>query len=235
MPNKRRRTYQEILGVLKHAEPSLNPDILMIDFEMAFIKAFRREFPDAEISACHLHYGQCIYRQVQQSGKQIKYGNDSDFALVIKMLIALAFVPEDDVIKSYHTHVKSDFFKQYAEDMVEILIYFTNTWIGQPNRRGQREPLFPIAMWNCYNAVINNLPRTNNGTEGWHSAFNGRIEASHTSMGHFINCIKDEQNLTEVMMEQQLAGRTISAKRQRKYAAYDSRLTQIVNNYDTNS
>lgn len=201
MPNRKRRTYNDILNVLKEAQPLLNPDILMIDFERAFSKAFAHNFLDAEIKGCHFHFGQCVYRCVQQCGKQVLYGTDVDFALAIKMLVALAFVPVQKVVEAFEALKSSVYFTRYGDDLIEIIEYFAKTWIGLPNRRGLGAPLFDLGMWNCYDSVINNLPRTNNGVEGWHSAFRGRVEVAHASMGKFINCIKDEQNLTEVMME----------------------------------
>lgn len=56
-PNRKCRTYTAMLNVLKEAEPSLNPDIMMIDSEMPFLKAFSHCFPDADIKGCHFHYG----------------------------------------------------------------------------------------------------------------------------------------------------------------------------------
>jgi hypothetical protein len=35
----------------------------------------------------------------------------------------------------------------------------------------EREPLFPIQIWNMHNAVVTGTPRTNNGMEGFHQAF----------------------------------------------------------------
>ncbi len=53
------------------------------------------------ISGCLFHFGQCIWRHIQDCGLTKKYHDDNDFHLNVKKLIALAFVPLVDVIKAY--------------------------------------------------------------------------------------------------------------------------------------
>lgn len=207
----------------------------MIDFEKAFVKAFRSLFPITLIKGCHFHFGQCIYRHIQSGGLQVKYGNDSDFALAVKKLIALAFVPVDDVVYAYESFLSSEEFEKYEEELEGIISYFELTWIGVRMRSGRRKsPLFSVEMWNCFDAVANDLPRTNNAVEGWHHGFNNRVRLSHTSLGKFKEVLIDEQNTTEIYLEQRVAERDVSNKKRRKYIDYD-RLMEHVNNYDKNN
>lgn len=67
----------------------------------------------------------------------------------LKMLPALAFVPEEDVVDAFHILPdKIDF----PVETLEILDYFERTWIG---RGSKRNPLFPPEAWNCSYAVKN--------------------------------------------------------------------------------
>uniref|UniRef100_A0A915IPI5 Uncharacterized protein n=1 Tax=Romanomermis culicivorax TaxID=13658 RepID=A0A915IPI5_ROMCU len=49
--------------------------------------------------------------------------------------------------------------------------YFEDSYIGRVRRNIRQNPRFLIALWNCHQLVIDNLPRTNNNIEGWHHAF----------------------------------------------------------------
>lgn len=103
--------------------------------------------------------------------------------------------------------------------------------MGNRSRRIRREPLFPISMWNHYDAVLNDLPRTNNAIEGWHHAFNARAGGCHISIWKLINLMKTEQGVTEVALTQLGAGRE-APPRKKKYRDLDARLKNIVSEFD---
>jgi hypothetical protein len=51
-------------------------------------------------------------------------------------------------------------------------------------------------MWNCYDNVINDQPRTNKAVEGWHHAFNASL-GCHATIWKFKSFLKQEQGLQE--------------------------------------
>ena len=56
--------------------------------------------------------------------------------------------------------------KQFAGNVID---YFEDTYIGRLRPGGHRRaPLFDLALWNMYDQIIGDLPRTNNAAEGWH-------------------------------------------------------------------
>ncbi|KAB0802561.1 hypothetical protein PPYR_04747 [Photinus pyralis] len=65
----------------------------MVDFERAAINPVRGQFPEATLC-----------------GLQRRYNNDPDFALQLRQLAALAFVPEDHGIASYEELIDSEFY-----------------------------------------------------------------------------------------------------------------------------
>jgi hypothetical protein len=82
--------------------------------------------------------GQSVWRDVQSLGLQNKYINDEVFRLNVNKLIALAFVPVDDVSKAY-----SSMIIDFHHDADELLQYFEKTWVGQKKTRGKcRHHLF---------------------------------------------------------------------------------------------
>ncbi|RWS19212.1 hypothetical protein B4U80_07472 [Leptotrombidium deliense] len=77
-------------------------------------------------------------------------------------------------------------------------------YIGLLDRRGRRKhPMFAIDLWNCYDAVLNNLPRTQS------MDFIKRILTFCTpSILQFANLLMKlkSKSLTELKLNQQLAG-----------------------------
>ena len=158
------------------------------------------------------------------------------FVSAIKSLVALAFVPVNDAVHAYETLVSTNFFVANEEFFEEMLQYFERTWIGEKKRNHRRTaPLFPIDMWNSYQYVIDDLPRTNNAVEGWHNAFINRVGKHHTSMTGFIRTLQTEQGVNESLFEQLSIGREdVIPKKRRKYKDYNERLKNVVSNYDSN-
>ena len=72
-----------------------------------------------------------MYRQVQSNGLSTKYRQHVFFRLNVKKLIALAFIPVDDVITAFDL-----FAQQIDDDTYDLIDYFEKTWIGQKKRRG---------------------------------------------------------------------------------------------------
>ncbi|XP_046740521.1 uncharacterized protein LOC124407954 [Diprion similis] len=122
-PSKSKRMYEKVLQCLTEAEPSLYPEKIVIDFERSFITAVQNVFDECEIQGCHFHYGQCIWRHVQQFGLQKRYSMDAEFALNIKMLIALAFVPCERVEHAFEALATSIYYKENHNDLENIVQY----------------------------------------------------------------------------------------------------------------
>ena len=97
----------------------------MVDFENAPLNALEENFL-AVISGWFLNLSQNIYRQIQPRGLATLYLEDEEFAIKMKMLVSLAFVPEHGVIDCF-TILISDF----PESGKEIAEYFEVKYIGK--------------------------------------------------------------------------------------------------------
>jgi hypothetical protein len=67
------------------------------DFEKAAVNVFTEEFPNSRLQGCFFHFSQAIYRHVQSAGLQASYAANPEFALMLRHLPALAFVPIQNV------------------------------------------------------------------------------------------------------------------------------------------
>ena len=80
----------------------LNPKIIMIDFELAAIKAFKRTFPSAEIKGCFFHFSKAIYQHAVSLGfKSFYTQNTADFRRWLCFFICFAFLPLNEIDESF--------------------------------------------------------------------------------------------------------------------------------------
>ena len=191
---------------LLELEPGLNPSYIMVDFEKAAINAFEEQFI-AVISGCFFHFSQNIFRQIQslQSlGLTTRIGpmEDPEFAIYMRMLPSLAFVPENEVCDCF-TLLMGEF----PQSAVELADYFEKNYIGRrlPDQT-RRVPPFPMRVWNMHERVLNKRARTNNSVEGWHNAFQSGISIHHPSFPKLMNYLQREQSLQETKYAKWEAG-----------------------------
>lgn len=161
--NKRQETYEMILNALLRIEPNLNPTDFTTDFEAAAINAVKKCFPLSEIHCCFFHLTSNVWKHVQACGLQSLYNNDADFALQIRLLTALAFLPVEYIAAAYDELMTTPFFgeqgmEEYAEhkeDIDELVKYFQDTYMYRIDRFGNRkDPLFPPRIWVVYDNVL---------------------------------------------------------------------------------
>ena len=95
--------------------------------------------PDVQIRGCLFNLSQNLMKQNTSMGHKDLYSSNADFALQVKMILALSFVPIADL----DSHV--DALAHYLrEELVPLLNWFEDNYIGRPKRRGsgRRAPLF---------------------------------------------------------------------------------------------
>ncbi|CAF3907105.1 unnamed protein product, partial [Rotaria sp. Silwood1] len=159
---------------------------IMTDFETGTMKSVREMLPNVSHKA--------IWQQVQEKGLVTKYREDEYFRLNVKKLIALAFVPVDEVTTDFDLIAN-----QFDDGADDLLDYFEKTWIGEPKRRGtcRKKPQYDHNLWNIHDRVIAAIPRPNNSVEGWHNAFASRVTMNHTDIVKLAAKIRLEQSKFE--------------------------------------
>uniref|UniRef100_H3A845 MULE transposase domain-containing protein n=1 Tax=Latimeria chalumnae TaxID=7897 RepID=H3A845_LATCH len=199
----------------------------MVELERAAINTFRLIFPTVALSACFFHLSQCVWQKVQELRLRQEYIDNEEMRTIIKMLPALAFVPPGDVTAAFENI--------YAPDnLIPLLDYFEDTFVGRLHRGHRSRPLFPVELWNICNRVCEGLPRSNNLMEGWHSVFNQSVSVAHPSIYALIKQFKKEQKHTENLLVQIHAGKDVSTNPKKKYVRLTNNLTKLVQHYDPN-
>ncbi|CAF4639567.1 unnamed protein product [Didymodactylos carnosus] len=86
-------------------------------------------------------------------------------------------------------------------------------------------------MWNCFERLENDLPRTNNPVEGWNNAMNQFVGAAHPVIYKIIQDIKKEQHSTQILIEKFESG-SMKLSRRAKYEKIDQKLQHLVTQYN---
>ena len=196
------------------------------------INSIGKNFPETTITGCFFHFGQCFYRCIQRSGLQSWYAAPKN-SRIIKSYQSLAFVPVDDVSSAFvelTTSLENDTF----DTISPFIGYFESTWIGSFSNGRRRNPMFGQSMWNMYQRTINNLPRTTNSLEGWHRAFEQRVNITHPTPARLVGKIKREQARWELTMEQMSLGK-YGNTRHKRFVKANELIREIVQNYQKES
>ena len=73
-----------------------NPKYIILDFEKALINAAEKVFLSSKNYNCLFHFGQSIWRWIQNKGLVTEYKTNKNFKISIKLFLNLAFVPTQD-------------------------------------------------------------------------------------------------------------------------------------------
>ncbi|XP_042221586.1 uncharacterized protein LOC121866058 [Homarus americanus] len=189
LPNKHRATYQDLFHQLLTINPMLNPKTFLIDYEQATRSAIEEVFPNATVKGCFYHLSQNIYRKVNLRDYK------ENIKLKIQMLPVLAFIPQGEVVYLVET----------MPPEADPVMYFEDTYIGRQRRHNRRAPRFPVSTWNIYDRVA----------KGCHNQMQANITSFHPNIWKFLEVLKREQTLTNITINQTIAGDPAPPKRKR--------------------
>ena len=132
MASKSKRSYQRVFRELKdYVEnmhlPELHPVSIMTDFEQAMLNAIDDEFPLAQSRGCLFHYTQCIWRKIQYLGLQPQYNEGGDLQDVCRQIMALPFLPVDDIPLAFAW--VEELSQDLSPAMIELIGYVDRQWV----------------------------------------------------------------------------------------------------------
>ena len=222
MKNRRKETYIDIFRILIELKGRVAPNYLKTDFETASFSAFKEVYPETIISGCQFHLGQAIQRRIQSIGLIKTYKEDLNFKIFTKCLVALTYVNPNYVLPLFESischpslpitlHPIYDYFKR-------------NFIIGATNTR------FDIDIWNSFHSFRDdNVIRTNNAIEGWHSAFKKSFSGSQSSFILLIHKLRAEEDLIRIRRIRLNLNHTFSRKK--KYIEMENDVRNFLNTH----
>jgi len=102
MLNKKQSLYEKVLTKIKELVPDFAPNRVITDFEKASINAYDTFFEEITQKSCYFHLSQAIWRSLQKiPNAKVLYETEPEYARHCRMILALAFVPPEDVIAAF--------------------------------------------------------------------------------------------------------------------------------------
>lgn len=153
---------------------------------MASINALKLTFPNAVISSCSFHLGQCLQRKLKSENLFNIYKQNQNVKKYVKALCALSFVEIPRIIETYNELLNSPAFPSI---LIPIFDYFYNTFINPTSA------IFLPEIWHSICLTNDNIPKTNNAIEAWHNVFNSTFGTSKFNLHLLILKLKDEEEI----------------------------------------
>ncbi|CAF1015846.1 unnamed protein product [Adineta ricciae] len=218
-------TYELIIKVLKTAIRNLNldfqPTYWMSDFEPALTKAIKKQVPNTHLLGCTFHYNQAIYRNIQLKGLQEAYQDVEVARQMLGQMMALAFVPSDQIKTLYRDFIKPQLTNipksavSLHQNLRHFLKYYDSYWLTK-----------------IYKFCVFDQPvRTNNGLEGYNNKIKVQLVA-HPHLYRLITWFEKEELLIQQLV-MKLASNVPVHRRKRapKTILIDESLQSLWDNY----
>lgn len=224
LPNKQQSSYERLFGKLLEIDSTLKPTSVICDFENAVFNTINNQFPDTRIVGCNFHLTRNLWKHIQSNQLTKLYKDDEEIRIQCKMLLALSYVPVQDVQFAFEVIVAS-----FPAQLKPIVDYFEDNYVGR--RLHDIPPRFPIEMWNLYERINTDLPRSNNSVEAWHNSFQKTLQCHKPSHAKLFEKIRKEQSYYELFITRYRAGYRANEKRNCKYFQLRKRLQVLVAQY----
>ncbi|KAL0860065.1 hypothetical protein ABMA27_010380 [Loxostege sticticalis] len=211
----------------------LKPQHIITDFEISMINVIRIKFPDANHSGCFFHLAQNVWRHIQKSGLASRYGNDSTFALKLRHIVALAYLPADEIPDAF-IRLKAEVLPNEADPITDWFEQYYVLGKLKSHTKGVKlhftrsTPLFPPQLWSIHNLNEMGLPRTQNSVEAWHRRWNSLLNNNRHGVYATIRTLRKEQMVTNHAIEKAQAAveRTPPRKKGKRMAASTLQIVQ---------
>ncbi|KAH7718010.1 hypothetical protein AAVH_14521 [Aphelenchoides avenae] len=247
LQNRTEATYTRALRALVRYGnlQGVAPSTFMHDFELAAILAIKAVFPDSMIRLCLFHFAQAIWRKIQELGLSVLYKTVKKARILLRCFGALATVPVEDVPDACEAIVTelnvmldetAEIPIEYNGALARFFEYFKKTYVLRENAAGNlTEPRFRPTMWNCFQAILQELHRTNNAVEGWHMEFNNTFTTAHPALDKFITQLQNDEdkNRQRLVRHTALPGNPLRRRRVPAYMASDKHILAIARKYRT--
>uniref|UniRef100_A0A914WV65 MULE transposase domain-containing protein n=1 Tax=Plectus sambesii TaxID=2011161 RepID=A0A914WV65_9BILA len=187
----------------------------LFDYEPGTNDAFSTVFPEFVIKGCRFHFAQKILGHFDDNLKVLKRENE-DISHWLKQVLALPLLPAELVPTVWDESLRDPpaVEAKYAAHLKKYVEYVEENWIHCNAR--------PIALWNHYD---NDMCRTTNSAEGWHSGILSSLRGKHPSMSEYLEWLRGihDENVTRLVQ----LDRGISTRRRRtEYIELDKKIVE---------
>ena len=199
MPSETRITYGRFFSEIRNDVPAAGnePNTILCDFELATTNSASATFPNADISGCFFHLCSNIWKKIQSLGLQVQYNNDQWFALHLRMIPALAFIPPNNIVDAFER--LTDLIRNQCGDATDgVLDNFEDSYIvGSEETQLELPQIFQFRCGICLIRAHEELPRTNNHIEGWHKKISEHLYVITSNILEVYKFTEERANLRQ--------------------------------------
>ena len=127
LPSKSADTYNYVIDKLMWLirdnidEHYQGPATWTTDYEIAMIRAIETNInlPNTVPCGCLFHFSQAVWRHIQQYGLASLYQHNERYRLKLNVLLALAFLPLEEVRDAFQDLIDEEFFFELNDELDE--------------------------------------------------------------------------------------------------------------------
>jgi hypothetical protein len=189
-------------------------EYIIADFERGLNSAFRTTFDGVTILGCDFHWKSLLRKRIAADGLLSLYNSDSEFHRLVRYIWALAYVPDDQVVRVWDSFIQEkiranleSWNTEWGAGIEQFLKYVQVNWIGElnPRTRIRKKPAYPMAMWNKHMPTRLGFRKTNNMAEGYNHAFGLSVPANATVWA-LIERFREEESIMKQSLFQAAKG-----------------------------
>ena len=215
MSGKRRKDYKKILQMVEDLVPGeISVKEIVVDFEASIWKAIPEVFGDVKILGCNFHWGQAVWRHVQQLGLQVSYNNDEGTRKFIRKVLALPYLPHEHIPEMY-TRLRQDVESAELESLMD---YVNNTWM--------ESEMWPPQTWSIFGQSV----RTNNDVEGWHYRLNRKAKKGSLNFYLLVELLHNEAEMITIQTKL-LSDSKVLRRQRNRYANHQGQIAKLWDDY----
>ena len=132
-----RRSKDDYIAILEYLRTKttnqLSLNCVVMDFEVAVWGAFRSVFPTCTIRGCSFHWGQCIWRKIQDYGLAPAYRTKQTTNKYLRQLLCLPFLPAEH-IQPIFKDIRDLLQPSPPEGLHKLLQYIDDNWKGKASQ-----------------------------------------------------------------------------------------------------
>ena len=179
MSGKSRQLYDVVYARLRDVLPeSVNPEMIMTDYEIALQGGLSQIFPNAEVVGCWFHYSQNVFKKLANVGLKNAFIENDIFKIWIKLVMALPLLPKEHIVPTWNELKHQPIPRLLSsQPLRKLKSYIQKTWIDQR-----------IEVLSVYGCTY----RTNNSAESSNAQWNAKVGVKHPNFWHLLNVMHDE-------------------------------------------
>jgi hypothetical protein len=188
---EQRWLFLRLFQSLKNLWPDLNPELIHVDYELAIHIAIGHVWHYCRIQGCFFHLYQNLQKHLATAHLTTLYQTNPTFALNCRMIISLAFLPQNPQILSDSLRTLEDELLHLYPNLEPIIDWFTTHYVGRLRNNGTRAPpTFIPSVWNVHDITLNGFDRTNNFSEAFHKKVQLLLGVDHPNIWLFLTSHK---------------------------------------------